>query len=737
MPSISTTEDQEFEYVKFTIDAELLRELGERLVGKPYIALGELVKNAYDADATRCVIRFDEDMIEVTDNGNGMTHDEFINRWMRIGSTHKRTQRISSKFERPLTGSKGIGRLSAQFLGSTIEVQSKPRNTRKSSILAKLNWDDSSSKESLIDVGAWVRDEKRDKELPVGFKHGTSIRIGGLKDQWGPSLLEQLAGELWFLQPPPELSSGVKPGKQFKVELVGVDALDSLFYESRTTAALENWIAKIEGSVESGRSGGKAKIKLSFKDGKTHTAQYELPNAALDNARFKVLIFKLSGKQSDGISVGDAREYFKEFGGVHIYDSGFRLPYYGGDEADWLGIEIAHSHRLIVSQLLPEKLRDPNSTLQDLPTMGRVFGIVEISTSHETQINNLSKSPSDLLAVQITRDKLIDNRAFEDLTYLVRWAFDFYAYKSTSRKAELVSKKLIQFHEEPDVQLDIVRQYTAELKEKVTPQLIRPLETALGQFVEAEHNRKQALDTERVLLGALATAGMGAVALQHELAKELASLNTVIQKLELQVAENGSLAFKKIVSSLRSWADIATQTRKMFSPFFSEVDRETVKKIRAKRAIDLLASNLSPLLRGVKVETDDIPKDLYLPKGTYAGWNAVFQNVFVNSVNAMLNSKVKRIRCRAIIKAAERIHLVIEDTGIGADLNGSNELFKPFVRKLDLPEDRKALGLGGMGIGLTIVRMVCQTFGCTAKFIKPNAPFKTALEITWEISKRG
>ena len=42
----------------FTIDAALLRELGERLVGKPHIALAELVKNSYDADATEVTIKF-------------------------------------------------------------------------------------------------------------------------------------------------------------------------------------------------------------------------------------------------------------------------------------------------------------------------------------------------------------------------------------------------------------------------------------------------------------------------------------------------------------------------------------------------------------------------------------------------------------------------------------------------------------------------------------------------------
>ena len=34
------------EPIRFTVDAALFRELGERLVGKPHIALAELVKNS-------------------------------------------------------------------------------------------------------------------------------------------------------------------------------------------------------------------------------------------------------------------------------------------------------------------------------------------------------------------------------------------------------------------------------------------------------------------------------------------------------------------------------------------------------------------------------------------------------------------------------------------------------------------------------------------------------------------
>src|SRR5262245_12397033 len=110
--------------MKFSVDSRLLRELGERLVGHPYIALAELVKNAYDADATKVVISFATDRIEVSDNGHGMDIEAFASRWMRVGSTHKEAQQVSPRFGRSLTGSKGVGRLSVQLLAQHLELRS-------------------------------------------------------------------------------------------------------------------------------------------------------------------------------------------------------------------------------------------------------------------------------------------------------------------------------------------------------------------------------------------------------------------------------------------------------------------------------------------------------------------------------------------------------------------------------------------------------------------------------------
>src|SRR5258707_12675412 len=96
----------------FTVDSALLSELGEKLVETPHIALVELVKNAYDADATQVTVKILADPphgpeVHIVDNGSGMTFDDVKNYWMRIATTHKQDHQFSQRYGRPRTGSKG------------------------------------------------------------------------------------------------------------------------------------------------------------------------------------------------------------------------------------------------------------------------------------------------------------------------------------------------------------------------------------------------------------------------------------------------------------------------------------------------------------------------------------------------------------------------------------------------------------------------------------------------------
>jgi HSP90 family molecular chaperone len=113
----------------FEVDSELLLQLGEELVARRSVALGDLIKNAYDADATEVTVEFRDvsrlgGQIVVTDNGEGMTFETIQNSWMRIATTGKREEPLSKRFRRPRAGSKGIGRFAARRLAEQLELVS-------------------------------------------------------------------------------------------------------------------------------------------------------------------------------------------------------------------------------------------------------------------------------------------------------------------------------------------------------------------------------------------------------------------------------------------------------------------------------------------------------------------------------------------------------------------------------------------------------------------------------------
>lgn len=108
----------------FTIESRIIREFGERLVKHPEVALLELIKNAYDADARTCTVDHEFPRhITVTDSGHGMTLEEFRSGWMRIGTSSKESKATSRLFQRSISGEKGIGRFAVRYLGRHLELE--------------------------------------------------------------------------------------------------------------------------------------------------------------------------------------------------------------------------------------------------------------------------------------------------------------------------------------------------------------------------------------------------------------------------------------------------------------------------------------------------------------------------------------------------------------------------------------------------------------------------------------
>jgi len=116
--------------VSFTIDSRLLEELGENLVTRNHVAVSELIKNAYDADATEVVLEFEDaraddttdSEIRIRDDGTGMSLAEVRDDFMRIATTDKRENPNSEKYGRERAGSKGIGRFACRRLAHVLEL---------------------------------------------------------------------------------------------------------------------------------------------------------------------------------------------------------------------------------------------------------------------------------------------------------------------------------------------------------------------------------------------------------------------------------------------------------------------------------------------------------------------------------------------------------------------------------------------------------------------------------------
>jgi signal transduction histidine kinase len=756
------------EKLTFTVDSKLLRELGERLVGRPHIALAELVKNSYDADASQVVIRFISDRIEVSDDGHGMSREDFEDKWLRIGSTHKEREAFSPRLRRPLTGSKGVGRLAVQLIANKLEVRSVERFSRFTELKADVDWREAVESGDLTEAPVYVDSIAPENEFPRDSETGTRLILSDLNHRWGRREFEELANELWPLQSPFEDDEA---RQAFRVTLESPYAAFVRAFDSQMTAVLGLWTARLVGellpedfgtpsgivdvvrtygsrsgngndeswdtasdfSMESEEFDAPARIvrlTLEVHEGQTETVYYRLRNCHLDSLKFEIRVFQLQHRQPRGISVSEARRYLRRFGGVHVYDTGFHLPYYGPD-TDWLHIEIDHSHRLSRSQLLPRDLQKSGG-MSNLPTNSRLFGTVHVNTAHEQRIaQEGSGTTAQALAIQVSRDRLTETAAYRDLVTLVRFALDYYAMAATRREAEK-SKRDRTRGEKPSKRMQRLQETLDDIREDLSEGAFEELSNELDQALRETEAEERRYESYLGLLGALATAGISALAYEHEVSKQFEALESIVTSL--RDAANGTaqgIDLEAIADQLEAWLDRARATHNLFSPLLAEENRTLRGRFPARATLELIRDQVEVINPGVKINVGAVPEQMLLPPGRYAEWSAIFQNIFLNAFNAMRETEHKKIDVTAG-RDRSAAWLLIQDTGVGVDLAEAEELFEPFVRRLQLSADYAALGLGGGGLGLTIVRMMAQELDCSVRFVPPDAAHATAIQIAWE-----
>jgi signal transduction histidine kinase len=196
--------------LNFDVSTGLKRVLGRELITDDEVAIFELVKNSFDAEATTVNLFFGNTNVVVADNGIGMSYDDLINKWLFVGYSSKRTNEAAQDFRdiaadrRNYAGSKGIGRFSSDRLGKQIVVQTRAKG--ENGVVHHLRVD-------------WQKFEKNDRQhfetVPVTYsttqafempdelakfkaslKYGTVIQIEELRRKWDRSRILALKSSL-------------------------------------------------------------------------------------------------------------------------------------------------------------------------------------------------------------------------------------------------------------------------------------------------------------------------------------------------------------------------------------------------------------------------------------------------------------------------------------------------------------------------------------------------------------
>lgn len=224
--------------------ARLITMLGDQLIKNEMIALVELIKNSYDADASWVKVifsNFGEDFsvmpsskILIIDDGCGMDEEILTTHWLNPATPDKQKRKKSdnnTQKGRVLQGEKGIGRFAVFKLGSTIRIitrrQLKDDNgdfiEAGAPIENVLLYDFSKYDEEFLkengkekelfldelEVHLSQRTPKRivEKEMRLGATtvmrspHGTIIEISNLKAKWTQARLDRVQNEVGKIQP--------------------------------------------------------------------------------------------------------------------------------------------------------------------------------------------------------------------------------------------------------------------------------------------------------------------------------------------------------------------------------------------------------------------------------------------------------------------------------------------------------------------------------------------------------
>ena len=707
--------------VAFRFHSRALAALGRDLVTNDVVAVMELVKNAYDALASRVDVRIrsgagdgDAPYIEIIDDGEGMNYATIVDVWCVIATPFRQERPVSKigRYSRAVTGEKGLGRLSAARLGRKLRVITRMQGDPVLGF--SLDWDEMLKTHDLADATFEV------SRLPgnaFGGQHGTRIRIDDLRSSWNDEKIVDLRENLARLVSPfstaEDFSLGLEVSGRGEESALRIKAPE---FMSEPKYAIEGCV-DADGTIRAKyryRPVGRPVARVRSRSEEWATtmdavSRVKRPAAGSDRSecgpfQFEIRAWDLTKDDTRDISehFGESRRRVRSLissqNGISVYrDDVLVLPKSDGAR-DWLGLDIRRVSRVG-------------------PRLGtsQLVGYVRITKENNPGIVDTSD-----------RERIVSNSATEAFRHLI---LRIVALLEVERHADRMKEK----------DTDRAKDLFAFLSAEVLVTTLEGLRDAGGNVTDALEAAKdfgQELERSRVAIerrfgyyNRLAVIGTIAQMVIHEIRNRTSVIGRGLRKArELSERIGDTVACRALGMAKKSVMDLEGLADR-FAPLAS-------RGYRPGRRTSIVEESIDRCLEMQKREISAARVIVEAPSGTCTvicidpgEIDAVILNLLTNALYWLRRQEgERRLRFRlAEDSASGRITLSVDDSGPGIDPEDRERVFWPGVTSK--PD--------GIGMGLTVASELVDGHGGKMRTMVPGALGGATFEFDLPLARTG
>lgn len=357
----------------FKTNVQLKSIIGKDLINDDNIAILELVKNSFDADAKQVKVQYlnlkkndDKNVMHfssitsrliIQDDGIGMDIGDIRDKWLNIAYSEKKINKTQHK--RRMAGAKGVGRFSCDRLGEYLNLYAKTNNDSNYYKLSidwkKFEIDDEDKEIQSIPLKYETLTPNEFQLLGFSnFKQGVLLEIIKLRSNWAYQLLDKNGDEIgWDVSKLVELKKYleklINPNQAFESNDFGV-YIDAIEFQNENNALDDNskFIGKVENRIFEHLDFKTTSIETTSKENELFTELKDKGETIFwireknpfypDITNAKATVYYLSPyaksffTKQTGIRSGD-------YGSIFLFINGFRVPPYGEVGNDWLGLD--------------------------------------------------------------------------------------------------------------------------------------------------------------------------------------------------------------------------------------------------------------------------------------------------------------------------------------------------------------------------------------------------------------